>query len=89
MIHVGIVGAIGAVRGIITVGQLTCLLGYATQFAKPFNEISGVMTELTSALASCSRVFELLDEESETDGSYELSDVSGGVNFDDVCQKNY
>ena len=82
---VGIVGAIGAVRGIITVGQLTCLLGYATQFAKPFNEISGVMTELTSALASCSRVFELLDEESETDGSYELSDVSGGVNFDDVC----
>ncbi|MCR4845422.1 MAG: ABC transporter ATP-binding protein/permease [Eubacterium sp.] len=82
---VGIVGAIGAVRGIITVGQLTCLLGYATQFAKPFNEISGVMTELTSALASCSRVFELLDEEPETDGSFELSDVSGGVNFDDVC----
>jgi ATP-binding cassette subfamily B protein len=82
---VGIVGATGAVRGIITVGQLTCLLGYATQFAKPFNEISGVMTELTSALASCSRVFELLDEEQETDGSLELSDVSGGVNFDDVC----
>ncbi|MBO5608819.1 MAG: ABC transporter ATP-binding protein [Eubacterium sp.] len=82
---VGIVGAIGAVRGIITVGQLTCLLGYATQFAKPFNEISGVMTELTSALASCSRVFELLDEEQETDGSLELSDVSGDVNFDDVC----
>ena len=73
---VGIVGAIGAVRGIITVGQLTCLLGYATQFAKPFNEISGVMTELTSALASCSRVFELLDEEPETDGDFELCDTS-------------
>ena len=82
---VGIVGAIGAVRGIITVGQLTCLLGYATQFAKPFNEISGVMTELTAALASCSRVFELLREESETDGVEVIDEVSGGVKLDDVC----
>lgn len=82
---VGIVGAIGAVNGIITVGQLTCLLGYATQFAKPFNEISGVMTELTAALASCSRVFELLGEKPETDGTEKLVEVSGGVDFDDVC----
>ena len=59
---VGIVGAIGAIRGIITVGQLTCLLGYATQFAKPFNEISGVITELQSAIASAKRVFEVIDE---------------------------
>ena len=82
---VGIVGAFGAVQGIITVGQLTCLLGYATQFAKPFNEISGVMTELTAALASCSRVFELLRVESETDGSVTIEEVSGGVSLDDVC----
>lgn len=82
---VGIVGAIGAIRGIITVGQLTCLLGYATQFAKPFNEISGVMTELTAALASCSRIFELLSEESETDGIEVIEEVSGGVKLDDVC----
>ena len=63
---VALVGAFSVVRGLVTVGQLTCLLSYATQFAKPFNEISGVMTELTNAIACAGRVFDLLEEEPES-----------------------
>lgn len=63
---VGIVGAISAIRGVITVGQLSCFLSYANQYTKPFNEISGVVTELQNALASASRVFELIDEKPQT-----------------------
>ena len=59
---VGITGAYGAIRGFITVGQLTSFLSYANQYTKPFNEISGVVTELQNALASAARVFELIDE---------------------------
>lgn len=62
---VGISGAIAAVNGLLTVGQLSSFLSYANQYTKPFNEISGVVTELQNALASAARVFELIDEESE------------------------
>ena len=71
------VGALGVIRGLLSVGNLTVFLSYATQFAKPFNEISGVMTELSSAMASASRVFELLDTETLSSDSdkEELADV--------------
>ena len=59
---VGIVGAFITVRGGITVGQLSCFLSYANQYTKPFNEISGVITEVQNAIACAARVFELLDE---------------------------
>ena len=83
---VGLVGALGVVRGMLTVGNLTVFLSYATQFAKPFNEISGVMTELSSAIASASRVFELLDTPAlslDVDKK-ELENVSGEVEIDEV-----
>lgn len=63
---VGIFGAVFAIRGAITVGQLSCFLSYANQYTKPFNEISSVVTELQNALASARRVFELIDEEPQT-----------------------
>ena len=83
---VGLVGALGVVRGMLSVGNLTVFLSYATQFAKPFNEISGVMTELSSAIASASRVFELLDTPAlslDVDKK-ELENVSGEVEIDEV-----
>ena len=83
---VAIVGALLAVSARLSVGQLTCFLSYATQYAKPFNEISGVMTELTAALASAGRVIDLLEEEPESDESEkdELIDISGKVKLDNV-----
>lgn len=69
----------------LSVGGLSCLLSYATQYAKPFNEISGVIAELQSALACAERVFELIDEKEETpDGTEELSDASGRVDIENV-----
>ena len=62
---VGITGAIAALNGRLSVGQLTCFLSYANQYTKPFNEISGVITELQNALACAARVFELIEEEPE------------------------
>ena len=84
---VGIVGALYAVRGGITIGQLSVFLSYANQYTKPFNEISGVVTELQNALACAARVFELLDAEDQVpeaenaaalqpDGHVQLQDVS-------------
>ena len=84
---VGLVGALYAVRGGITIGQLSVFLSYANQYTKPFNEISGVVTELQNALACAARVFELLDAEDqvpeaenaaalEPDGHVQLQDVS-------------
>ena len=84
---VGLVGALYAVRGGITIGQLSVFLNYANQYTKPFNEISGVVTELQNALACAARVFELLDADDqvpeaenarvlETDDHVELKDVS-------------
>lgn len=62
---VGIVGAFTAVNGGISIGQLSCFLSYANQYTKPFNEISGVITEVQNAIACAARVFELLDEPEE------------------------
>ncbi len=76
-----IVGNVGA----ITVGGLSCLLAYATQYAKPFNEISGVITELQSSLACAERVFQLLDAESETpDGNVVPHEIKGNIIFKNV-----
>lgn len=63
---VGIVGALSAVTGVLSVGQLSCFLSYANQYTKPFNEISGVIAELQSALASAKRLFEIIDATPET-----------------------
>ena len=62
---VGIAGAYAALKGLLSVGQLASFLSYANQYTKPFNEISGVVTEMQNALASVARVFELIDEETE------------------------
>ena len=63
---VGIVGALSAVASVLSVGQLSCFLSYANQYTKPFNEISGVIAELQSALASAKRLFEIIDATPET-----------------------
>ena len=84
---VGIIGAVMAIKGRITVGQLSSFLSYANQYTKPFNEISGVVTELQNAMASAARVFELIDEEAEiadTSDAVVLKDVSGSVNLTNV-----
>ena len=84
---VGITGAVSALSGGITVGQLTCFLSYANQYTKPFNEISGVITELQNALACAARVFELIEEEAEIpDDEYaeELETAEGAVRLENV-----
>lgn len=84
---VGIIGAVMAIKGRITVGQLSSFLSYANQYTKPFNEISGVVTELQNAMASAARVFELIDEEAEMADKSDavvLKDVSGSVKLTDV-----
>lgn len=84
---VGIIGAVMAIRCRISVGQLSSFLSYANQYTKPFNEISGVVTELQNALASAARVFELIDEEPEVEEPQDacvLSDVSGQVDLQNV-----
>lgn len=84
---VGIAGAWGAIQGFLTVGQLTSFLSYANQYTKPFNEISGVVTELQNALACAGRVFDLIDEETiseEKPGTEELAVVEGKVNLEHV-----
>ena len=83
---VGIVGAFTALSGGISVGMLSCFLSYANQYTKPFNEISGVATELQNALACAARIFELLDEpEQAPDGSQALEQARGQVDIQDVC----
>lgn len=64
-VAVGIIGAISVIEGRLSIGQLSCFLTYANQYTKPFNEISGVLTELQNALASARRIFEVLDEDEE------------------------
>lgn len=84
---VGITGAFFAIQGRLSVGQLTSFLSYANQYTKPFNEISGVITELQNALASAARVFELLDQQPIPDDegqAVELLDVKGDVEFNHV-----
>ncbi|MCD8069225.1 MAG: ABC transporter ATP-binding protein/permease [Lachnospiraceae bacterium] len=84
---VGIIGAFSAIRSVLTVGQLSTFLSYANQYTKPFNEISGVVTELQNALACAARVFELIDEPSFTPEDVDavtLTDVSGKVDIQQV-----
>lgn len=84
---VGIVGAISAVNGVIDVGKLSSLLSYANQYTKPFNEISGVITELQNALACAERIFELIEEEPqipEASKAITLEQVKGRVKLKDV-----
>ena len=79
---VGVTGALFAIQGRLSVGQLTCFLNYANQYTKPFNEISGVVTELQNALACASRIFELIEEEPEKPDAKDavvLNEVDGSV----------
>ena len=84
---VGITGAISALNGRLSVGQLTCFLSYANQYTKPFNEISGVVTELQNALACAARVFELIEEEAETpdkEMAVSLEEAEGKIDLEHV-----
>ncbi|MGN0618745.1 MAG: ABC transporter ATP-binding protein [Ruminiclostridium sp.] len=83
---VGLFGALAAINGGITVGALSCFLSYANQYTKPFNEISGVVTELQNALACAARVFELIEAEPQPsdEGAKQLSDVKGNVALENV-----
>lgn len=84
---VALVGALSAVGGGISVGDLSVFLSYASQYAKPFNEISGVVTELQNALACAARVFSLLDEDDRVPDKENASVLSpkGTVDLKDVC----
>ena len=84
---VGIFGAFVAIKGGITVGRLSCLLSYANQYTKPFNEISGVITELQNALVCASRIFELIEEEPQipdAEDAYVLEEAQGNITLEDV-----
>lgn len=85
---VGVAGAYAAIRGMLSIGQLSIFLSYANQYTKPFNEISGVVTELQNALACAARVFELIDEPpfpAEDADAVELEQVDGSVKLDHVA----
>ncbi len=84
---VGLTGSLAVIRGGLTVGQLTCFLSYANQYTKPFNEISGVITELQNALACAARIFELIEEEPQIPDAEDarvLTDVDGAVSLNKV-----
>ena len=84
---VGISGAVSVLNGGISVGQMTCFLSYANQYTKPFNEISGVITELQHALVCASRVFELIEEEAEVpdvEDAVALKEVLGEINLEHI-----
>ena len=85
---VGVVGAFAVLRGAISVGQLSCFLSYANQYTKPFNEISGVITELQNAIACAARVFALIEEqeqEPDTETPKKLEHVSGQIDIEHVA----
>ena len=85
---VGLTGALAVIRGGLTVGQLTCFLSYANQYTKPFNEISGVITELQNALACAARIFELIEEEPQIpdkENAVVLQNVQGEVTLSHVA----
>ena len=85
---VGVTGALAAISGRMTVGQLTAFLSYANQYTKPFNEISGVVTELQNAIACAGRVFELIEEEPQVPEPADatvLTDVEGRVDLEHVA----
>lgn len=84
---VGIISAISAINGNISIGKISSFLNYANQYTKPFNEISSVITELQSALASAERVFEVLDEEDEPldeENAINLKKCNGNIEIKDV-----
>lgn len=84
---VAVIGALYAIRGGISVGQLSCFLSYANQYTKPFNEISGVVTELQNALACAARIFELIEETPQTpepENAVVLQDIKGQVTLSHV-----
>ena len=84
---VGITGAFAVVRGAMSVGQLSSFLSYANQYTKPFNEISGVVTEFQNAIACAQRVFTLIDEEPqipEPEHAVHLTDIDGNVKVENV-----
>lgn len=84
---VGLTGSLAVIRGGLTIGQLTCFLSYANQYTKPFNEISGVITELQNALACAARIFELIEEEPQLPDAEDarvLTDVEGAVSLRNV-----
>ncbi|MDE6739304.1 MAG: ABC transporter ATP-binding protein/permease [Lachnospiraceae bacterium] len=84
---VAVTGAVYAIKGGISVGQLSCFLTYANQYTKPFNEISGVVTELQNALACAARIFELIEEEPQVpdrEGAVVLENVEGRVDLQHV-----
>ncbi len=84
---VGIAGAFAALTGRLSIGQLSCFLSYANQYTKPFNEISGVVTELQNALACADRIFQLIEEEPQVpdvDHAVDLTNVNGSVKLQDV-----
>lgn len=85
---VALSGALTAISGGLSVGQLTCLLSYANQYTKPFNEISGVVTELQNALACAARIFELIEEKPESDDKKDamiLRNPEGNVTLSHVA----
>ena len=84
---VGIFGAFTAIRGGMSVGQLTSFLSYANQYTKPFNEISGVVTELENALACAKRIFDFIDtpaQEPDVPGAFELERADGSVGVENI-----
>ena len=84
---VGIAGAFAVVNGSLSVGQLSSFLSYANQYTKPFNEISGVVTEFQNAVACARRIFELIEEEPQTpdpEDAADLTDIRGNVRAEDV-----
>ena len=84
---VGIVGAFFAIHGMLSVGRLSSFLSYANQYTKPFNEISGVITELQNAIACAARVFELMEaepQEQDSPDAIELTQVKGAVELKNV-----
>ncbi len=84
---VGIFGALVAIRNGISVGQLSCFLSYANQYTKPFNEISGVITELQNAIVCASRIFELIEEEAQVPDAMDalvLENAQGNVSLKEV-----
>ncbi len=88
LVYAGVSGAISAIYGRLTVGQLSCFLSYANQYTKPFNEISGVVTELQNAIACAARIFELIEEEPEIPDSKDaavLENVDGTVDLEHVA----
>lgn len=85
---VGIFGAFSAINGRLSVGQLSCFLSYANQYTKPFNEISGVITELQNALACAARVFEFIEEEPQIPDKEDarvITQADGRVELEHVC----